>query len=120
MTYTIIATNQFKSDLNLMKKRGYDLSKLDSVLKMLAENQPLPSKNRNHPLKGKYSGTMECHIEPNWLLIYAYDHNDLVLYEIRTGTHSDLFNVRPKLHCSAKGNEDLCLLSSSKMFRIVG
>jgi mRNA interferase YafQ len=92
MTYDIVATNKFKSDLKRMDKRGKDLSKLDWVINELVENRPLPPKYKNHALKGEYSGMLECHIDPDWLLIYAYDHDALILYEIRTGTHSDLFN----------------------------
>ena len=96
MTYKIVPSSQFKSDLKLMKKRGKDLSKLRWVINELSENKVLPPKYSNHALKGKYSGMLECHIEPDWLLIYAYDHDKLILYEIRTGTHSDLFNRNRK------------------------
>lgn len=82
-------TNQFKKDLKLYKKRGKDVEKLNKVVDLILKEQPLPIKNRNHELKGDYKGHWECHIEPDWLLIYLKFKKSIVL--VRTGTHSDLF-----------------------------
>ena len=84
-------TNQFKKDLRLAKKRGYNLKRLESVIDILAEGQPLDAKYRDHELIGDYAGFRECHIQPDWLLIYQYENSELYLILSRTGTHSDLF-----------------------------
>jgi len=70
-------------------KRGYDLAKFRAVLNLLREDKPLPTRCRPHKLGGNYKGKWECHIEPDWLLIYQYD--DKSVYLLGTGTHSDLF-----------------------------
>ena len=87
----IILSNQFKKDLKTAKKRGYDLGLLDEVVTKLSNSQPLEAKNRDHELSGIYKGFRECHIQPDWLLIYRINNNDLILFLSRTGTHSDLF-----------------------------
>lgn len=74
-----------------MQRRGYDISLLTDIIKKLAEGEVLPEKNRDHNLTGDYSGCRECHITPDWLLIYEVIDEDLILYLTRTGTHSDLF-----------------------------
>ena len=74
-----------------MKNRGYDISKLKKVIELLANKQPLPQKNKDHNLIGNYSNCRECHITPDWLLIYEVLDNELVLHLLRTGTHSDLY-----------------------------
>ena len=74
-----------------MKKRGYDLSLLTDILKLLANGEPLPQKNKDHNLSGNYKGCSECHITPDWILIYEVSDDELILYLTRTGTHSDLF-----------------------------
>lgn len=84
-------TNQFKKDLKLCAKRNYKLSLLSEVVKMLQNELPLPEKYRDHELAGNYSGHRECHIRPDWLLIYKIENNSLILTLTRTGTHSDLF-----------------------------
>lgn len=91
MKYIIKATTRFQKDLKKMKKRGYDLSLLSDIIKKLAEGQPLPIKNRDHSLTGNYSNCRECHITPDWLLIYEIYEDELFLYLTRTGSHSDLF-----------------------------
>lgn len=91
MKYELRPTTQFKKDLKLAKKRGYDLTLLTDVIEKLANDIELPEKNHNHPLSGDYKGCMECHIEPDWLLVYEKSKKELFLYLIRTGTHSDLF-----------------------------
>ncbi|MBO5365583.1 MAG: type II toxin-antitoxin system YafQ family toxin, partial [Peptococcaceae bacterium] len=80
-----------KRDLKLARKRGLDISLLDEVVMQLASEIPLAAKYRDHDLKGNYAGFRECHILPDWLLIYRIDGNDLMLFLARTGTHSDLF-----------------------------
>ncbi len=87
----IVLSNRFKKDLKTASKRGYNLNLLNEIVNMLASNQELPVKNRDHELSGDYSGFRECHIAPDWLLIYRIVDEDLVLYLMRTGTHSDLF-----------------------------
>lgn len=82
--------NKFKKDLKLLSKRGYDEEKLWSIVEQLANGIPLPPKNRDHALTGNYIGCRECHIEPDWLLIYEIQKDELILLLIRTGTHSDL------------------------------
>lgn len=89
--YKIIATGKFKRDLKLAKKRGYNLSLLSAVVDMLAAGKPLPEKYKDHNLSGNYGGCRECHITPDWLLIYEVEEDELILYLTRTGTHSDLF-----------------------------
>ncbi len=91
MKYNIVLEKQFKKDLRKIKKRGYDLSLLNKVVNTLADGKPLEPKYKDHPLMGNYRGCRECHITPDWLLIYKVYDNDLVLYLTRTGTHSDLF-----------------------------
>ena len=89
--YGIVLTSMFKKDLKLAKKRGYDLSLLNRVVDMLAMGQPLAEKYKDHSLIGNYKGCRECHITPDWLLIYEVSDKELILYLTRTGTHSDLF-----------------------------
>ena len=74
-----------------MKKRGYNLALLDTVVTMLANGELLDLKYKDHPLVGNFKGCRECHITPDWLLIYEVSDNELILYLTRTGTHSDLF-----------------------------
>ena len=91
MKYSIKPTSQFKKDLKTAQKRGYNLDLLKKVINILADGESLPQKNRDHLLSGDYSGCRECHIAPDWLLIYEIYDNELYLYLTRTGTHSDLF-----------------------------
>lgn len=81
----------FKRDYKRIRKRGYDIRRLENIIEMLAKEQALPKECRDHDLGGNWSGFRECHIEPDWLLVYTIDHNDLVLVLSRTGSHSDLF-----------------------------
>lgn len=87
----IVLSNRFKKDLKTISKRNYDLDLLDEVVNTLAEQKPLPAKNKDHPLTGDYIGFRECHIQPDWLLVYRVEEDDLILFLSRTGTHSDLF-----------------------------
>lgn len=89
--YEIRPTTKFQKDLKRAKKRGFDLSLLTEILKKLAGGETLPVKNKDHALSGNYAGCRECHVAPDWLLIYEVDGNSLILYLIRTGSHSDLF-----------------------------
>lgn len=86
-------SSQFKKDWKAAKKRGYDMSLMDEVLTMLINEETLPERYCDHGLKGKYSGYRECHITPDWLLIYKYKNGHLVLALTRTGTHCDLFDM---------------------------
>ena len=87
----LIMTGQFKRDLKRIQKRGLELELLKNVIRLLLEEQILDEKYRDHALTGNYRGFRECHIQPDWLLIYAIDHNELILTASRTGSHSDLF-----------------------------
>ena len=87
----IVLSNQFRKDLKLASKRGYDLELLNEVVDKIASGNALPAKNRDHELTGNYIGFRECHIQPDWLLVYKIDNNELILFLSRTGTHSDLF-----------------------------
>lgn len=89
MKYRIRRTTQFKKDVKRVLKRGKELDQLLSVVQELAEGRPLAEQYADHPLKGQYSGKRDCHLEPDWILIYAVEDDELVLY--RTGSHSDLF-----------------------------
>lgn len=84
-------TSRFRRDLKICMRRGYDLDALGDVVDALARREDLPDKNRDHALTGDYTGCRECHIAPDWLLIYKVSGDSLVLYLMRTGTHSDLF-----------------------------
>lgn len=86
-------TGQFKKDYKLAIKRGCDPNKLQEVITLLVNEQPLPEKNRDHALVNSrnYKNMRECHIEPDWLLVYKIEQEILILKLIRTGSHSDLF-----------------------------
>lgn len=87
----IVSSNRFKKDLKLAIKRGYNISLLDDVVNRLAMQIQLEEKYKDHELSGDFKGFRECHITPDWLLIYQINDNELLLYLSRTGTHSDLF-----------------------------
>ena len=84
-------SSKFKKDYKLVLKRGYDTKLLEEVLEILVKEDPLPQKYLDHPLVGNYAGHRECHITPDWLLIYKIEKGILTLSLTRTGTHSDLF-----------------------------
>ena len=88
----LVTTSTFRKDLKIAKKRGYDLSLIEFVIDELLKENTLPQKYKDHALTGNYRGFRECHISPDWLLIYAVDKDKLVLIVSRTGTHSDLFS----------------------------
>lgn len=91
MKYTVKFTNQFKKDYKKAQKRHKDMNILKTVVDMLANGEILPEKYCDHIVIGNYKGKRECHLEPDWLLIYEYDGDELILWLTRTGTHSDLF-----------------------------
>ena len=91
MRLDVVLSNRFKKDLKLAKKRGYNLDLLDEVVSTISEGRILDEKHRDHPLSGDYTGFRECHIQPDWLLIYRIDSEEVFLLLSRTGTHSDLF-----------------------------
>ncbi|ORC15591.1 MULTISPECIES: type II toxin-antitoxin system YafQ family toxin [Rothia] len=91
MKYEIITTNAFKKGLKTAKKRGKDLQKLTGIVETLAQDKQLSAKHKDHALTGNYANTRECHIEPDWLLIYERIEDQLVLILLNTGSHSDLF-----------------------------
>ena len=84
-------TSQFKKDLRRMVKRGANMELLDEVIMMLRERKTLPAKYEDHPLTGNWAGYRDCHIQPDWLLIYRIDDDALILIATRTGTHSEIF-----------------------------
>ena len=88
---TIKYHTMFKKDFKRIKKRGYDISRLEKIVELLANEVPLPEQFKDHNLSGSYNGFRECHIAPDWLLIYQVNNNELVLVLSRTGSHSDLF-----------------------------
>ena len=92
MKYEVKFTNQFKKDLKLARKQNKNMDNLLEIIDILANGGTLENKYCDHGLSGKYSGTRECHIEPNWLLVYEIKNEVLVLMLYRLGTHSELFN----------------------------
>lgn len=84
-------TSKFRRDYKAMKKRGMDMSELETVIDTLLAEKNLDEKYRDHDLHGQYEGYRECHIQPDWLLIYIIDKGQAVLVATRTGSHSDLF-----------------------------
>ena len=85
----LLTTRRFERDLKRARKRGKDISKLHAVVETLLKGERLPPRCRSHPLSGDWKGFWECHLEPDWLLIWKQDEDALTL--VRTGTHSDLF-----------------------------
>ncbi|NTW33991.1 MAG: type II toxin-antitoxin system YafQ family toxin [Bacteroidetes bacterium] len=89
--YSFIFTNQFKKDFELLKKRNYDTMLLNKVFLHLQEIGTVPESYKPHKLQGKFSKCLECHIKPDWLLIWKTDKRNSEIILVRTGTHSDLF-----------------------------
>ncbi len=88
---TIKYQTAFKKDYKRIKRRGYDIRLLEKTIAILAEGRGLPPEYKDHALSGDYIGCRECHIAPDWLLVYEIVKGELVLYLMRTGTHSDIF-----------------------------
>ena len=93
MKYDLIMTTKFKKSLKLAKKRGLNIKLLESIVNDLQNDRILDIKYKDHELKGNYKGFRECHIQPNWLLIYLKENEVLTLTLVDTGSHSDLFNM---------------------------
>ncbi len=91
MSRDIVWTTQFKKDYKLALKRHLHIDLLDDIIRALSRGETLPEKNKDHALSGAWSGYRECHIQPDWLLVYRIEDDVLVLTLARTGTHSDLF-----------------------------
>lgn len=91
MRYEIKFTGRFKKDFKRAKKQNKNVEKLFEVIEKIANGEKLEAKWKDHALSGNYAGTRECHIEPDWLLIYEVFEDTLVLSLLRTGSHSDLF-----------------------------
>ncbi len=89
--YEIVTTSKFRKDYKLAYKRGYNIDLLESLVEELAAGNSLPEKHQDHALTGKWAGKRECHITPDWLLVYKIDGDLLILTLSRTGTHADLF-----------------------------
>jgi mRNA interferase YafQ len=84
-------TNQFKKEYKLAAKRHLDMELLDNIIRTLSRGEQLPAQYKDHPLSGEWSGHRECHILPDWLLVYRIENDVLILTLVRTGTHSDIF-----------------------------
>ena len=91
MNYRVKFTSRFKRDLKLAQKQNKNLDELFAVIGILAAGNTLDEKYKDHELSGKYKGTRECHVEPDWLLVYEYQDDVLLLVLYRLGSHSDLF-----------------------------
>ncbi|WP_196599760.1 type II toxin-antitoxin system YafQ family toxin [Pectinatus frisingensis] len=87
----MVSSSRFKKDLKITIKRGYNMELMESIVNQLSNNKKLPPLNKDHVLIGDYGGCRECHITPDWILIYEVENDELILYPTRTGTHSDLF-----------------------------
>lgn len=93
MKYELVLTSKFKKALKLAKKRGLNIKLLDDVVEKLLHGLPLEEKHGDHELKGKYKGFRECHIQPDWLLMYLKEDDVLVLTLVDIGIHADLFDM---------------------------
>lgn len=91
MKYAVRMSTRFRRDMKLVRKRGYDQRLIFEVIELLADGRKLDEKYKDHLLTGDYGGFRECHITPDWLLVYQYRDHELLLLLSRTGTHSDLF-----------------------------
>ena len=91
--FKLQATSKFRKDYKRIKRRGLDISLLQEVLDKLCAGEALGLKYKDHALTGPYQGFRECHIQPDWLLVYAIHENELILVASRTGRHADLFNM---------------------------
>lgn len=94
--YTIRYTGEFKRQMRLCQRRGYDMGQLYEVIRLLSIDGKLPEKYHAHILHGDRKGQWECHIQPDWLLVWEQRDQDLILIMLNTGTHSDLFAKKRK------------------------
>ena len=93
MSYEVRYSKKYRQDLKRVLAGGYDESKLNEAVNILASGSQLPSKYRDHPLKGNRKGARECHIEPDWVLVYRKYEETLILLLMRTGSHSEVLNM---------------------------
>lgn len=91
--YDVWMSPRYRRELRRMVRRGYDPEKMEAVVDMLASGAPLPERYQDHPLRGKWQGFRECHVSPDWLLVYRIEFEKLILALTRTGTHDDLFKL---------------------------
>ena len=91
LKYNIVKATQYKRDCKAARKSGLDMEKLELVVRLLAADVALPPRNRDHALTGDWKGCRECHIEPDWLLVYLIENDMLTLTLVDTGSHSDVF-----------------------------
>ena len=91
--YKVAASSRFKRDVKRLARRGYNIEILKGIVLQLADGEILPPKNEDHPLKGKWAKYRECHVTPDWLLVYKVDNGTLTLVLSRTGTHADVFDL---------------------------
>jgi mRNA interferase YafQ len=91
MKYKVIPSKRFEKDMKRCKKRGYNMQLIKDAIELLAQTGSLPEEYRPHKLSGQYTGCWECHIQPDWLMIWEQDDTELILLMTNTGTHSDLF-----------------------------
>jgi mRNA interferase YafQ len=96
VVFELQVTNQFKKSVDLSYSRNFNLDLLFEVIELLAQDKPLPAKNHAHQLKGQYVGIWECHIKPDWLLMWQENRDKLVLLLLNTATHSDFIGKRRK------------------------
>ena len=89
--FRFITTNRFEKDYKLMQRRGKETNKLDAIMRKLVHGEALDMKYKDHALKGDYKDRRECHIEPDWLLVYKIDKNEKAIIFERTGSHADIF-----------------------------
>ena len=85
-----VITSRFKRDYKLAQRRNKDVTKIQQIMRDLAQETPLPAANRDHALTGNYAGLRECHVEPDWLLVYELTEEEIIF--MRTGNHADLFD----------------------------
>ena len=96
MKYKIVPSKRFEKDMKCCQKRGYDMQLIKDAIIVLAETGSLPAEYKPHPLHGDRKGQWECHIEPDWLLIWEQRDQEFILIMLNTGTHSDLFSKKYK------------------------
>lgn len=89
MALALLTTTAFEKDLRRLEKQGADLDKLEEIVDLLQAQRPLPARCRPHPLRGNWSGHWDCHVKPDWLLLYKVTETDLIL--VRSGSHAELF-----------------------------